>query len=97
MVGEKHIPLHNFGVGWWDCSSYNGDYFSCYSRSGGVDNPLVQDLDDQGWKFGSYHPGLCQFVMCDGSVRVLKNTLDPRILGLLADKADGQVIPDYDE
>jgi hypothetical protein len=95
MVGEKHIPFGNFGVGWWDCSAFNGDYFPCSCRSGGVNNPIAQTLDDQGWKFGSYHPGICQFVMCDGSVKVLKNNIDPYVLGLLADKADGQVIPDF--
>src|SRR5262249_22226167 len=24
LVGEKHVPLGKEGVGWWDCSLYNG-------------------------------------------------------------------------
>ena len=26
-------------------------------------------------RFGSWHPGVCQFAMCDGSVRALKNSI----------------------
>ena len=43
--------------------------------------------------FGSYHPGLCQFVFGDGSVRPLQVTIDVSILTLLADRNDGQPIP----
>jgi type II secretory pathway pseudopilin PulG len=42
--------------------------------------------------FGSYHPGVCQFVLCDGSVRALSVTIDPTNLRRLADRADGEVI-----
>jgi prepilin-type N-terminal cleavage/methylation domain-containing protein len=42
--------------------------------------------------FGSWHPGICQFVLCDGSVRALSVTIDPTNLRRLADRADGEVI-----
>ena len=45
--------------------------------------------------FGSYHPGICQFVMGDGSVRPLSTAINPNILALLANIADGQPIPDF--
>jgi hypothetical protein len=45
--------------------------------------------------FGSYHPGICQFVMGDGSVRSLSVNLAPEILRLLVVRNDGQPIPDY--
>jgi hypothetical protein len=32
---------------------------------------------------------------CDGSVRSLVNSIDPNVLGLLACRDDGQVIPNY--
>lgn len=46
-------------------------------------------------KFGSSHPGVCQFVFCDGSVRPLNNSIDPVILGWLAQRNDGQVTSGY--
>ena len=95
LVGEKHVPFGKFGVGWWDCSTYNGDYYHCATRSAGPDYPLVRTPDDPTWAFGSYHPGICQFSFADGSVRPLPVTIDPQVLGYLANIADGQVITDY--
>lgn len=46
--------------------------------------------------FGSEHPGICQFVFCDGRVVSLRTTTDVVILGLLARRNDGVAIPiDY--
>ena len=47
------------------------------------------------WTFGSYHTGIVQFNFADGSVRALPVTIDPKILGLLASRNDGQPIPDF--
>jgi prepilin-type N-terminal cleavage/methylation domain-containing protein/prepilin-type processing-associated H-X9-DG protein len=67
--------------------------------------PLVTDIKDE-WtgtspvretfqRFGSWHPGVCMFVFCDGSVRPIKNSVDNVTLGRLAERADGQVVGDY--
>jgi len=45
--------------------------------------------------FGSYHPGICQFVLGDGSVRPIATNLSPEILRLLVVRNDGQPIPDF--
>ena len=95
FVGEKHIPRDKLGFGWWDCSSYNGDYSECSTRSGGVNFPLAVSLDDTGWKFGSMHTNVVQFTFGDGSVRPLPVNINPYILGLLVQRADGEIIPDY--
>ena len=95
MVGEKHVPLGKLGVGWWDCSTYNGDYYPCSTRPAGPVYPLARDLNDPGWKFGSYHNGVCQFCFADGGVRPVAVHIDPTVLGLLAQRNDGQVIPEY--
>jgi prepilin-type N-terminal cleavage/methylation domain-containing protein/prepilin-type processing-associated H-X9-DG protein len=42
--------------------------------------------------FGSYHPGVCQFLFCDGSVRVIPVTVDINMLGYMAVRNDGQVV-----
>lgn len=43
--------------------------------------------------FGSYHPGICQFLFADGSVHPLPITLPPRFLGILTDVSDGNSVP----
>jgi prepilin-type N-terminal cleavage/methylation domain-containing protein/prepilin-type processing-associated H-X9-DG protein len=50
------------------------------SPSAGVDN------------FWSLHPGGCNFVFSDGSVRFLKETIDARVFSSLSTRAGGEVI-----
>jgi prepilin-type N-terminal cleavage/methylation domain-containing protein len=95
MVGEKHIPLENFGAYPWDCSIYDGHNPICNTCSAGPGFPLAVSRDDPGWKFGSAHPTLVQFAFCDGSVRPLQKSIDPVVLGLLAARNDGAPIPSY--
>ena len=99
MVGEKHVPLGRFGIGWHDSSLYNGNYPFPSVRGAGPDSPLERDMTAHeygtSWRFGSYHPGICQFVFCDGSVRPLPVGIDVNTLGLLACRDDGQPIPPY--
>jgi prepilin-type processing-associated H-X9-DG protein len=67
--------------------------------------PIVPTIADPGrdangntWAdkaFGSWHPGLCQFVFCDGSVKGLPVNININTLQLLGVRDDGQVIPDY--
>ncbi len=96
LVGEKHVPIDQFGVGGWDCSMYNGDMVVCASRSASLVYPLAQSIRDPGWKFGSYHPHICQFAFVDGHVRSIRSDIDPNTLYLLAHIDDGQPIPAYD-
>ena len=95
FVGEKHVPRGMMGNGWWDCASYNGDYERCSTRGAGTIYPLTNNLDDPGWYFGSLHTGVVMFCFGDGGVRAVPVTINPATLGLLANRADGQVIPDY--
>jgi prepilin-type processing-associated H-X9-DG protein len=95
LVGEKHVPPFAITFPPLDCGMYDGHNPVCNTRSAGPLCPLAASQADDGWKFGSAHPGLCQFVYCDGSVRALLNTIDPAVLGLLAQRNDGQPIPDY--
>jgi prepilin-type N-terminal cleavage/methylation domain-containing protein/prepilin-type processing-associated H-X9-DG protein len=95
MVGEKHVPKGKAGVGWWDCSSYNGDYHQCNTRAAGRLFPLTTNPLDTGWKFGSMHLGVVQFCFADGHVQSLPETINPYVLELLSMRNDGQVIPEY--
>jgi prepilin-type N-terminal cleavage/methylation domain-containing protein len=64
-----------------------------YSIAVYVDSQSVQALDNR--KFGSRHPGICQFVMCDGSVRAIRNNIDIVTLGRLSMRDDGESIGDF--
>jgi prepilin-type processing-associated H-X9-DG protein len=104
MVGEKHVQKGNFGYGWSDNSAYNGDYPHSYLR--GVQNEPVDfnglvgvvmatDINEDRWKWGSYHTAVVQFVFCDGHVKGIWRGLDAHVLELLCVRNDGEVIPDY--
>jgi prepilin-type processing-associated H-X9-DG protein len=89
--------------------SENGDTYRRLAGNNGANppvlRPLVPTIEDPGpdpnsrqWantSFGSHHPGVCQFVFCDGSVKALRNTLDVATLELLGRRADGQTIPGF--
>jgi prepilin-type N-terminal cleavage/methylation domain-containing protein len=95
FMGEKHVPRSQFGRGPLDCSFYNGDYPICSCRGAGPNFPLATSLTDTRPLYGSYHPGICQFVLGDGSVRPIAVSVNPVTLGLLANPTDGQPLPDY--
>jgi type II secretory pathway pseudopilin PulG len=95
FAGDKHVPMQNFGLGPLDCSLYDGDYWMCSSRSAGPNYPPAQKPTDTVIGFGGYHSGICQFLLGDGSIRAIANGIDPNILSLLANIADGQPIPDF--
>jgi prepilin-type processing-associated H-X9-DG protein len=95
MVGEKHVPMEHMAEFPWDCSIFDGHNPVCNTRCAGPGFPLANNKFDLGWKFGSYHSGICQFVFCDGSVRSLRNSVNEVTLGLLANIHDGLPIPEY--
>ena len=94
LIGDKHVPLGTFGEGPYDNSLYDGNNLS-WGRGLGQAFPLVVSIREMSWKFGSYHPSLCQFVFADGSVHPLSTSLNPVILGYLAAIDDGNPIPNY--
>ncbi|HEV3023745.1 MAG TPA: DUF1559 domain-containing protein [Pirellulales bacterium] len=44
--------------------------------------------------FGSMHPGVCQFIMCDGSAHEISFSIDPTVHRRLGNRMDGQPIDD---
>ena len=95
LVAEKHVPVGKHGVGWWDCSLYDGRHFMCSTRAAGRMFPLTTDPNDQYWKFGSRHTGVVQFCFADGHVRAVPVTLNPLVLEMLSMIQDGHVVPDF--
>jgi prepilin-type N-terminal cleavage/methylation domain-containing protein/prepilin-type processing-associated H-X9-DG protein len=93
LAGEKHVEIGHFGEeARGDCSAYNGDH-GCAFRGAGPSLPLARTpADTYSNRFGSYHTGVVNFVFCDGSVKPISVAIDSVTLGLLSDRADGQVI-----
>jgi hypothetical protein len=103
FIGEKHVLLGSFGKGKLDSSIYNGDYPLPCSRGAGPSFPLAKTPMDapsashpnDGMGFGSYHPGVCHFLLGDGSVRAISIDIAPLTMAHLANIADGNVLPDF--
>jgi hypothetical protein len=95
LVGEKHVAQGKEGIGWSDCSTYNGNFAKCSTRAASRGFPLTTNPHDTGWKFGSRHTGIVMFCFADGRVQRLSERIDPDTLELLGMRNDGQVIPDY--
>jgi prepilin-type N-terminal cleavage/methylation domain-containing protein len=100
FIGEKHIPqarsdtnppgIRGFGHP-QDSALYNGDHRGYCTP--GIGAPLRgPESTSTGTQFGSWHPGICQFVLGDGSVRALSIAISPTTLENLAARADGRVI-----
>jgi prepilin-type N-terminal cleavage/methylation domain-containing protein/prepilin-type processing-associated H-X9-DG protein len=59
------------------------------------DEPWVNVPNHKGAKaddFWSLHPGGCNFLLCDGSVRFIKETVNPVVFSALATRAGGEVV-----
>jgi hypothetical protein len=96
LFGEKHVPQDTFGIGDHDSSMFNGDFGEAWGRVGGPNYPLAASPTDEYRKnFGSWHAGICQFVLADSSVRQLAVELDPKTLERLCVRDDGQSVGEF--
>ncbi len=102
-AGEKYVPAdgekqgdHRYG----DWTYWGGGSESTTKRVASVDYPISPSDSDpaslaaantQLMPFGAAHPGICQLLMCDGSVGVLSVWANPTMLGYLANRHDEQV------
>jgi prepilin-type N-terminal cleavage/methylation domain-containing protein len=96
LIGEKHVPSNRFGqAGHGDGSIYNGDPANRNAvRIAGPNNLLAfNPREAYNNNFGSYHPSVCQFAMCDGSVRAVNASTSGTTLQRLAVRDDGNEIP----
>jgi prepilin-type N-terminal cleavage/methylation domain-containing protein len=98
FVGEKHVQFSRQGTAaGYDTSIYNPDNLERMARFAGPGFGLaIGPEDSTNINFGSYHPGVCQFVFGDGGVRALNTTVDTTVLSLLSRRADDQLLRDSD-
>ncbi|MDR1480374.1 MAG: DUF1559 domain-containing protein [Planctomycetaceae bacterium] len=106
LLGEKHVPRNRLGVcgndnkGFGDCS-YIASWLS-HDRGWVVGSPrplargpndYTADADDPAYDyaFGSWHPGVCLFLIGDGSVHSLPVTTPASTLESLIYTSDGKV------
>ncbi len=74
---------------------FSGSEQQTYHRRGGASWPLANtNMLAANTQFGSWHTGICQFIMGDGSVRGLSVSIPGTILGYFAARDDQQVIAD---
>ena len=91
--GDPSMPgtpyARQAGREWPDNAYGNKTAATAYTR----DLPLAQQNDNvlPERRFGSWHPGVCQFVLCDGSVRGVSNNIDILTLTWLTIRNDGRV------
>ncbi len=88
FIGEKHVRKRfEFNDG----SIWNGDHGSSFKQLG-TGAPIARDLNASVGRFGSWHPGICQFVFGDGSVKALQVSTDLTTLDRLANRDDGEPV-----
>jgi prepilin-type N-terminal cleavage/methylation domain-containing protein len=99
LMGEKHVQpatlLNNQGniLDANDFCVYACRNAASVGRVAGPAHPLALAPEDAyNSQFGSWHPGVVQFVFGDGSVHGLKTNLAATTLGLLAARNDGVAI-----
>lgn len=91
LVGEMHILLNRLAKYPENGPMYNGKDLPAFARIGGHGIPLARGADDTSLPivgFGSWHIGVCSFVLADGSVRAVNNFTDSQALQSLCRRED---------
>lgn len=107
LFGDKHVRHDTTPGTREDRSIYTSSNNNNYRRYAGID-PVTgepqgiadytdafnqQTVDNR--SFGSRHLHVCQFVLCDGSVKAVKMETDVLVLGRLASRNDGEAVGVY--
>lgn len=94
MVGEKNVCLEGLDPG-DDQSMYVG-YDQDQTRWAAVDWPPTRDTTTPfPERFGSSHPGVAVFLMCDGSVHAIAYSIDAQTFRRLGNRRDGMPVGEF--
>lgn len=91
LAGEMHIPHGRLSQPPENGPMYNGSDLPAFARIGGPGIGLARGPTDDTVAvigFGSWHVGVCPFVMADGSVKVVQNEIDSQTLGSMCRRDD---------
>ncbi len=105
-IGEKHIFSGDMNKGGGSANaSGDGNHFitqqtawyetHAYRQTdhpNGLGRGPQDNRANRHHTFGSWHPGICQFVYGDGSVHAIQNTIDLTTLRNLGSRGDGNVV-----
>lgn len=95
LAGELHVTPDKLNQVPFNGPIYNGGDLAAFARVGGPGVPLLSAGEEPVSSvlgFGSWHPGVCNFVFADGSTTAIRNSIDTVTLGQLCHRADGGVI-----
>ena len=93
LVGEKHLPKGTEQKYLWDRSLFDSKDTDAVARMGGPTRLIAKSaLEPYNQQFGSLHPGVSQFVFCDGRVNAVRVQADGTTLERLAARNDGLVV-----
>lgn len=91
LLGEMHIPFDRLAQPPENGPLYNGKDLPAFARIGGPGVPLArgpEDLSVPVLGFGSWHPGVCNFAMVDGSVQSVDVFMDSKTLQAMCTRQD---------
>ena len=100
LAGEKHLQFGKYGAKYdvgGDGSIYSANDIAFTMRTGGTTSPIARVPEDDilgayRLSFGSWHSGICQFVMADGSVHVIATDISGDLLDRLTQRNDQKEI-----
>jgi len=104
LIGEYYTKTHIRRTSFWGYSYTSYNQSTVTGVAGGsiylqpdYDVCVAADPNANSCKraFGALHTGGMNFVMCDGSVRLIPNGVDPTILGALATIMGGEAVPNF--
>ena len=95
LLGELHVQPGRLNQMPFNGPIYNGEDLAAFARIGGPTVPIAKSPNEEPgaiFGFGSWHLGVCNFAMADGSTRSVNNNLDTETLGQLCHRGDGNYV-----